>query len=185
MSPRPSSFCRPAPEAHRRRSLAVVAVVVVTLACVHDGVVAAVCWPPPVVADVADPFRLPACVWCPGNRGIEYATDPGTPVRAVAAGTVSFAGAVAGVRHVVVRLADGHRVTYGGLDRVLVDIGDVVVARQVVGTTERHLHLGLRDGDRYVDPTPLLGRLRGRARLVPLDGGPARPAPPPLLHCPP
>jgi murein DD-endopeptidase MepM/ murein hydrolase activator NlpD len=182
VSPHPSSS---SPLAARRRASSFVVAAAATLAWAGDATAAAACWPPPVIADVADPFRLPACVWCPGNRGIEYATDPGTPVRAVAAGTVSFAGAVADVRYVVVRQPDGLRATYGGLDRLLVHVGDVVVAQQVVGTTERHLHLGLRDGDRYVDPTPLLGRLRWRARLVPLDGGPARPAPPPVVHCPP
>src|SRR4051812_10589266 len=36
---------------------------------------------PPVVAAVADPFRPPPQPWLAGNRGIEYATVPGTVVR--------------------------------------------------------------------------------------------------------
>src|SRR5690349_13785767 len=37
---------------------------------------------PPVEAPIIDRFRPPACSWCPGNRGIDYAVAPGTPVRA-------------------------------------------------------------------------------------------------------
>jgi murein DD-endopeptidase MepM/ murein hydrolase activator NlpD len=151
------------------------------------------CWLPPVDAPIADPFRPPACVWCPGNRGIEYATLPGVPVRAVAAGTVTFSGVVAGTTYVVVRLGDGRRVTYGGLDGVALRAGDVVATGHVVGRTAGPLHLGLREpavdgdtevGERYVDPAPFLGRLVGRARLVPTDGTPRRPPPPPRLVCP-
>ncbi|MFP5489044.1 MAG: hypothetical protein ACLGHQ_12150, partial [Acidimicrobiia bacterium] len=59
-------------------------------------VVAATCWYPPVEANVRDPFRDPGCPWCPGNRGIEFATRPGQPGTAVAAGRGSFVGTVAG-----------------------------------------------------------------------------------------
>src|SRR5262245_2865597 len=60
------------------------------------------CLNAPVRAPVIDPFRTPGCRWCAGNRGIEYGTTPGTLVRASAAGTVTFAGVVAGTRYVVV-----------------------------------------------------------------------------------
>jgi murein DD-endopeptidase MepM/ murein hydrolase activator NlpD len=155
--------------------------------------VAVTCWLPPVGAPVADPFRPPSCRWCPGNRGIEYATAPGEPVRAVATGVVTFAGTVAGTSYVVVRLGDGRRVTYGGLDAVAHASGDLVVAGSIVGRTAGRLHFGLREapvpgddetGERYVDPAPMLGTLVGRPRLVPTDGTPARPAPSPRLRCP-
>lgn len=142
-----------------------------------------VCWLPPVDAPVVDPFRPPPCAWCAGNRGLEYGTSSGTVVRAVAAGEVTFSGTVAGERFVVVRHADGRRATYGGLARSSLRTGDAVVARSVVGETAEHLHFGLRDGERYVDPAPLLGRLVGRPRLVPDDGTVARAAPPPRLRC--
>ena len=51
-------------------------------------------------------------------------------------------------------------------------------AGAVVGTTSVGFYFGLRLGETYVDPAPLLGRYRYRPRLVPLDGG-ARRAPPP------
>jgi len=139
----------------------------------------------PVAAPVVDPFRAPACEWCPGNRGLQYGAAPGTVVRAAAAGVVSFAGVVAGTRYVVVdHAAGGLRATYGDLAVSDLAVGDVVAAGAVVGRVGDHgLHFGLRRGETYVDPAPLLGRLVERPRLVPTDGTPRRPAPPPRLRC--
>jgi murein DD-endopeptidase MepM/ murein hydrolase activator NlpD len=144
---------------------------------------AARCWQSPVAAPVVDPYREPACRWCPGNRGIEYGTRPGAVVRAVAAGRVEFAGAVAGRRYVVVRHVDGWRATYGGLSAILVERGDVVLSRSIVGRAGDTVHFGLRDGDGYRDPGPFLGRLVYRPRLVPTDGSPGAPAGAPVLRC--
>ena len=149
---------------------------------------AAPCWLPPVDGTIADPFRSPPCRWCAGNRGIEYRVRPGSPVRAVAGGEVTFAGSVVGRLYVVVRHADGRRVTYGLLDERAVSRGDRVVRGQTIGSTTGAFHLGVRLGDgtrpdAYVDPAPFLGELRGRPRLVPIDGSPARPAPTPVLRC--
>ena len=143
------------------------------------------CLRPPVVAPVVDPFREPACEWCPGNRGLQYGAPPGSPVRAVAAGTVSFAGVVAGTRYVVVdHDVGGLRATYGRLASTRLALGDVVAAGAVVGAVgDGGLHFGLRRGDTYLDPAPLLGRLVERPRLVPTDGTPRRAAPPPRLRC--
>lgn len=145
--------------------------------------VAGVCWLPPVDAPVADSFRPPACAWCPGNRGIEYATPPGVAVRAAATGRVTFAGTVAGRHYVVVRHADGHRVTYGNLRTTTWETGDAVVAGTVVGRTAENFHLGVRAGDTYLDPAQFLGRLVRRPRLIPSDGSAFPPAPPPVLRC--
>ena len=142
------------------------------------------CLLPPVTAPVADPFREPACPWCPGNRGLTYDVAAGTTVRAAAAGTVTFSGPVAGTFYVVVEHADGLRATYGGLAGSHLDAGEVVAAGAIVGQSAGDLHFGLRRGDRYIDPAPFLGRLVERARLVPTDGTPPRPAPPPRLQCP-
>jgi murein DD-endopeptidase MepM/ murein hydrolase activator NlpD len=142
------------------------------------------CLLPPVVAPVADPFREPACQWCPGNRGIEYAVPTGTPVRAAAAGVVTFSGSVAGTFYVVVQHAEGVRATYGQLAGSHLGAGDVVVAGAIVGPSAGGLHFGLRVGERYVDPALFIGRLVERARLVPTDGSAPRPAPPPRLECP-
>ena len=148
--------------------------------------VAASCWVPPVDAPVVDPFRLPACVWCPGNRGLEYGAAPGQAVRAVEAGVVSFAGSVAGTSYVVVQVADGRRVTYGNLvvDASAWHVGDRVRAGQVVGTAAGAVLLTVRAVDgTYVDPAPLLGDVVRPPRLVPIDGSPTRPAPTARLRC--
>jgi murein DD-endopeptidase MepM/ murein hydrolase activator NlpD len=142
-----------------------------------------VCWRPPVSAPVSDPFRQPACRWCPGNRGIEYATHTGDAVRAVTAGEVTFSGAVAGRTYVVIRHPDGKRATYGNLSDRLHAQGDVIATGAVVGHASGAFHFGVRDGERYVDPAPWIGRLAGVVRLVPADGSAAAPAGPARLVC--
>ncbi|MEO6653774.1 MAG: peptidoglycan DD-metalloendopeptidase family protein [Ilumatobacteraceae bacterium] len=143
---------------------------------------AAPCWHPPVTAPVTDPFRQPACRWCPGNRGIEYGTPAGASVSALATGRVSYAGTIAGVGYLVVRLAEGRRVTYGNIT-AFHSMGDLVVRGSAVGVAAGRFHLGLRDGEEYVDPSPYLGRWSSRPRLIPTDGSSANPPGPPRVTC--
>lgn len=126
---------------------------------------------PPVDAPVTDPFRPPPQPWLPGNRGLEYATAPGTAVRAAADGVVTFAGAVAGSLHVTVRHPDGIRTSYSYLSSIAVRAGAVVPRGTVVGRSGGRLHVGARRGDTYIDPASLWGSHGPpRVRLVPLDG---------------
>ena len=126
---------------------------------------------PPVDAPVVDPFRPPATPYGPGNRGLEYATVPGTPARAIGAGTVTFAGRVAGRGVVTVEHPDGLRSSLTGLVEVRVTAGDRVDRGQVLGTTAALLHLGVRRGDEYVDPAALFGAGPPvHAVLVPVPG---------------
>ena len=141
------------------------------------------CYTPPINAVVVDPFRAPDCVYCAGNRGLEYEPAAGTVVRAAAAGTVEFSGTVVRVRYVVVRQSDGLRASYGYLATIDLRVGERVVAGQRVGTTPTRFFFGLRNGDVYLDPQPHLGVLVGRPRLVPIDGSPPRAAPAPQLQC--
>lgn len=167
-----------------RRPSVVVASVLAALGALGSGTAdAAECWRPPVEAAVSDPFRPPACRWCPGNRGIDYASEPGVPVRAVRAGTVTFAGSVAGTGYVVVEHPDGRRATYGGVSDRRVQRGDLVLARSVIGMTAGPLHFGLRDGRRYLDPTSRFGRAVYPTRLVPLDGSTPLAVGPPRIVC--
>ena len=123
---------------------------------------------PPVDAPVADPFRLPEDPYGPGNRGIEYDTEPGDVVRAGAAGTVSFAGAVAGTLHVTVDHGGGLASTYSYLQRISVRRGANVARGAVIGIAGERLHFSVRlDGD-YTDPDTFIGVRRVRVRLVPL-----------------
>ncbi len=165
------------------RRVAVAAIVV--LASLGSGGAAhgAECWHPPVDGVVTDPFRAPACPYCAGQRGIEYRVAANASVRAVAAGTVSWAGTVAGTRYVVVRHANGWRATYGMLTSSSLQAGDTVVRRARIGSAHGSFYFGLRVGEEYRDPAPYLGRLVGRPRLVPIDARPARLPPPPRLRC--
>ena len=112
---------------------------------------------PPVDAPVADPFRVPNGPYGPGNRGIEYATAPGTPVAAIGDGVVAFAGQVAGRGVVSIDHPSGLRSTYTGLGEITVSIGDPVGGGSLLGRTAARLHLGLRDGRRYLDPAAFFG----------------------------
>jgi murein DD-endopeptidase MepM/ murein hydrolase activator NlpD len=145
------------------------------------------CWSPPVEAPVVDPYRAPACTYCPGNRGIEYGPAPGQPVKAVAGGRVTFAGVVVATRYVVIDHEDGLRATYGRLATMAVVRGQAVAAGDRIGTTTTGLYFGLRRGtppnDTPVDPTAMLGVRRYPARLVPADGTPAPSPGPGRLVC--
>ncbi len=134
------------------------------------------CWHPPVESVVTDAFRAPACTWCPGHRGLEYRPLLGTPVRAVAPGTVTFAGVVAGTKYLVIEVAPGQKVTYGMLASFVARAGDRVVQGQVVGRSTARLFLGVRQGNHYLDPASLLERRLGPLRLVPVDRRTVRPA---------
>src|SRR5690606_31066246 len=100
----------------------------------------------------------------PGHRGIDVSAPEGT-VRAVEAGTVRFAGSVAGRPVLSILHADGLISTYEPVTALVAE-GDAVTAGQVVGQLwdgEPHcasgpcLHLGARRGQDYLDPLLLLG----------------------------
>ena len=123
---------------------------------------------PPLAAPVVDPFRAPAQRWAAGNRGLEYGVAGGEPVHAVGAGRVTFAGPVAGRLAVTVLHPDGRRSSLTGLSVVLVGAGDRVAQGDLVGLAAPGLHLGMREGDRYVDPAALFTARPRHARLVPV-----------------
>lgn len=105
---------------------------------------------------------------------MDLAAARGQPVRAVAAGTVTHVGVIAGRPTVTVTHTGGLRSTYEPVDAT-VRQGDSVTAGQVLGTlvvTGSHcsptacLHLGALRGRVYLDPMTLLGPVR--VRLLPL-----------------
>ena len=137
-------------------------------------------WQLPVDGRVVRPFAEPSSAYAPGHRGIDLAAPAGTAVRAAGAGTVTFAGDVAGALHVVVTHRDGLRTSYSFLADVTVAVGDAVTTSAVVGHSggsdldSGHgpdtLHFGLRVGERYVDPLLLFQPrdLTELVRLVPV-----------------
>jgi septal ring factor EnvC (AmiA/AmiB activator) len=125
----------------------------------------------PVDAPVVDPFRPPTGPYGPGNRGWELDTTPGQIVVAVGAGTVTFAGPVAGRGVVVVAHPDGLRSSLTGLAGVDTVRGRSVARGQPVGTAGETLHLGFRLGEEYLDPALLVGAAPTHAVLVPVPPG--------------
>jgi len=123
---------------------------------------------PPVDGPIIDPFRPPAQPWLPGNRGLEYATTPGDPVRASAAGVVSFSGQVGGNLFVTVRHQDGIRTTVGFVVETHVAQGDRVHAGTLLATAGESIHFTARRNDEYFDPQLLFVRVIHFVRLVPI-----------------
>jgi murein DD-endopeptidase MepM/ murein hydrolase activator NlpD len=121
---------------------------------------------PPVDAPVLDPFRPPPEPWMAGNRGIEYGTQPGAVVRAIGSGVVRFTGMVAGRLVITVQHPDGLRSSYLPLEQPEVSAGQRVRAGQRLGLAAGPLHLGVRRGERYLDPALLWGRPLGQHRSV-------------------
>lgn len=132
-------------------------------------------WPlGPAPPAVARPFDPPPEPWLSGHRGVDLAAEPGTPVRAAAAGVIRYAGQLAGRGVVSIAHVGGLRTTY---EPVVprVSVGDSVAAGAVIGIlaaghrgcrSAACLHWGLRRGETYLDPLTLLGL--GRVRLLPL-----------------
>lgn len=133
-------------------------------------VVAAACVLPPVPGPIVQPFHAPACTYCRGHRGVEYAPAAGTPVVAVAGGRVTFAGQVAGTLYVVVSQPDGLTATYGFLLTVGVRRGQAVATGAVLGKSTNRLYFGWKRDGVPVDPTPALTGRPGPPALVPTDG---------------
>ena len=121
-------------------------------------------WPTGVPATVVENFDPPAIVWGRGHRGVDLAAAEGTQIHSAAAGTVVFAGMVAGRPVVSIDHADGIRTTYEPVEPA-VGAGDTVDVGQVIGTLlPGHrsdgvcaLHWGARTGPKtYINPLRLL-----------------------------
>jgi len=110
---------------------------------------------PPVDAPIIDPFRPPETFAGPGNRGLEYGLEPGTPVRAAGDGVVAFAGQVGGSLFVTISHADGIDTTYSHLAELHVAAGDGVSQGHVIGLSGATFHFGAKVGDAYLDPETL------------------------------
>jgi murein DD-endopeptidase MepM/ murein hydrolase activator NlpD len=130
-------------------------------------------WPLDPRPSVLAGFRPPSTAYGPGHRGVDLAASPAQPVRAVAAGRVSFAGVIGGKPTVAITHSDGIRSTYEPVV-ASVSAGDDVVVGQVIGLVAGSgshcvatcVHLGAIRGSTYLDPLLMLGSWR--VRLLPL-----------------
>jgi Peptidase family M23 len=135
------------------------------LVALQVGVQPALAWAWPVDGPVLRPFVLGDDPYAGGqHRGVDIGAPAGTPVRAPAAGTVSFAGTVpTGGKTITIRTADGYAVTLQRLGSTFVPQALAVGEGDVVGSvgqaTEPYVYLGVRKADEpdgYVDPLGLL-----------------------------
>src|SRR5262245_51992444 len=166
------------------RSAILAAAVFVSLAAAP----AATAWTWPADGPVLQGFALGADPYAAGqHRGIDIGGTSGDPVRAPAAGRVSYAGTLPHYgRSLTIRTDDGWVVTLLHLGTLAVARGAVVSEGQTVATLgvsgeAEHdgpsVHLGIRHADDdhgYVDPAALLP-----SRAVPAGPEPVAAPPPP------
>jgi hypothetical protein len=139
---------------------------------------------PPVDGPIVARFQAPGTDWGPGHRGIDYYAAVDTAVRAAGAGTVAFAGSVAGVNAVTIEHTGGLSTTYTNLAEVLVDEGAYVLQGEWIGRVgvahgssgDPGLHFGVKVDGSYVNPEDYLGPVdvAGAIHLTPLIGDWAR-----------
>ncbi|WYY09697.1 M23 family metallopeptidase [Gordonia hydrophobica] len=135
-------------------------------------------WPLQPRPAVTRPFDPPAKRWLPGHRGVDLGAHTEAAVLAARAGTVTFAGPVAGRPVVSVLHSDGVTTTYEPVTP-RVRRGEHVVTGQVIGyldtghdgcTASACLHWGAKLGSgrtaTYLNPLGLLGLLRVRLKPV-------------------
>ncbi|MFJ9948766.1 peptidoglycan DD-metalloendopeptidase family protein [Kitasatospora sp. NPDC091207] len=125
------------------------------------------------VAPVANPklgtaYGVAGSMWSSGHHtGADFVASTGTPLRAIAAGTVVKAGnGGAYGNEVEIKLADGKYAQYAHLSSIGVKIGQTVTAGQQIGlsgatgnVTGPHLHFEVRTGSEYgsdIDPIAYL-----------------------------
>lgn len=123
-------------------------------------------WPLAPPPPVTRPFERPLTRWSAGHRGVDLAARPGQDVLAPSAGTVSFAGTVAGRGVLVITHASGLRSSFEPVSAVL-PVGAAVARGESVATLDAAsghcqtapscLHWGVRRGEEYLDPLLLLG----------------------------
>ena len=102
--------------------------------------------------------------WGRMHNGLDFGADIGTPLYAVAAGTVTTASWNSGLGyHVKITLDTGEVVVYGHLSQVLASTGDRVEAGTKIGkvgstgrSTGAHLHFEVRVDGEATDPLPWL-----------------------------
>ena len=125
-------------------------------------------------------FTAPSTPYGPGHRGVDLAARVGDSVVAPMAGTVSFAGSVAGTPVVTLTHAGNLRTTYEPAESDLavgvdVSAGEsfavVSVGMAHCGLVPPCLHWGALRGSNYIDPVSLIFRVPPVLLPVPDSAG--------------
>lgn len=98
------------------------------------------------------------------HAGLDFRGPVGAPIRAAAAGSVSFTGVKQGYGNCVeISHGNGLLTRYAHMSRIAARVGETVGPGAVIGaignsgrSTGPHLHFEVRIGDRAVDPRPFL-----------------------------
>ncbi len=146
----------------------------------------------PVEGPMTSPFGLRnrGTILPTTHHGVDLRAPTGTPVHAMAPGRVRFAGEMRGYGRVVwIDHRGGALSLYAHLSEILVQTGETVGGRQVIGrsgatgaASAPHLHFEVRMHGRPVDPVMVLGRRppadrrrrRGMTRSTPPSTGVGR-----------
>ena len=125
-------------------------------------------WPLDPEPEVARRFDPPDRPWLPGHRGVDLVGTVGQVVRSPTAGTVTYAGRLAGRGVVVVSHPDGLRSTFEPVTASQ-PVGAAVAQGDPVGSISAEpghcspascLHWGVLRGRTYLDPLAFVGRAR-------------------------
>lgn len=116
-----------------------------------------------------DPFFRRAAL----HSGVDLAAPSGTPVKATANGKVVSAGEAGGYGNMIeIDHGNGFSTRYAHLSQIDVDVGDRIVAGQVIGrvgstgrSTGSHLHYEVRTDEAPVDPERYIRVGRKLAKL--------------------
>jgi hypothetical protein len=122
-------------------------------------------WAKPVNVAYGTPFGKRGSMWSSGRHtGLDFPAPTGTPVHAVADGTVS--GATIGGpygQHVTINHGGGLSSLYAHMSKILTSVGAAVTQGQTIGkvgatgnVTGPHLHLEARRRGTPIDPKPFL-----------------------------
>lgn len=120
-------------------------------------------------ATIGTGYHVPGGMWSSGHHtGVDFVVPTGTPVKAVAAGTVVSAGwGGAYGNQVVLRLNDGRYAQYAHLSQLSVQAGQAVSEGQRLGlsgatgnVTGPHLHFEIRTTPAYGSDLDPVGYLR-------------------------
>lgn len=122
-------------------------------------------WAKPVNVPYGTKFGVAGSMWSSGHHtGLDFPAPVGTPVHAVAGGTVSGVGTAGPYgNHIEISHGGGLSSLYAHMSKILVGLNQVVAQGQTVGkvgatgnVTGPHLHLEARLKGKSVDPMPYL-----------------------------